>query len=405
MKTQGHVNRRGFLRTTLLGAAGSVAATGLVRGNPVLLKENPEDEQRFITRKLGKTDIVVPVVSMGVMRADNPGLVKAALDKGMKLLDTAHVYQGGRNEEMLGKLLKDYPRNAYYLATKVKPDGYDKKKGTFTDAEKVKSSFLNKFNISMKRLGLEYVDILYLHAISTREATLSKPVLEVMQQLKKEGRTRYLGVSTHSHEPEVIQAAIDSGVYDVVLVAYNFQQTHREAMDKAIENAAKAGLGIIAMKTMAGGRMNKNKEHPVKAGTALKWALQNPNVTTSIPGFTTFDQLEEDLAVARDVALSEEEKNELALATHDTLYCDGCAQCVAQCKKSLPIPDLMRAYMYTYGYRETRKARDLLDELAVTPDACATCDECTVNCVKDFAVAAKITDITRLADVPQEFLT
>ncbi|HHJ09414.1 MAG TPA: hypothetical protein ENK25_00795 [Bacteroidetes bacterium] len=406
MKKKTHVNRRGFLRTTLLGAAGSVAATGLVRGNAVLLKkEDLDDKQGFITRKLGKTNIVVPIVSMGVMRADNPGLVKAALDKGIKLLDTAHTYQGGRNEEMLGKLLKDYPRNSYYIATKIKPDGYNKKKGTFTDASKVKTSYMDKFNTSLKRLGLEYVDILYLHAISNREATLYKPILEIMQKLKEEGRTRYLGVSTHSHEPEVIRAAIDSGIYDVVLVAYNFQQSHREDMDKAIEKAVKAGLGVIAMKTMAGGRMNKDKEYPVKAGTALKWALQNPNVTTSIPGFTTFDQLEEDLAVARDVTLSEEEKKELALATRETLYCDGCARCVTQCKKSLPIPDLMRAYMYTYGYRETRKARDLIDELAVTTDACATCDECTVACVKNFAVAGKITDIARLAEVPQEFLT
>ena len=405
MKTKKDVNRRGFLRTTLLGAAGSVAATGLVHGMPVFTKEINEKNQDFIIRKLGKTDIEIPVVSMGVMRADNPGLVKAALDKGMKFLDTAHVYQGGRNEEMLGKLLKDYPRDSYYIATKIKPDGYDKKKRTFTDAAKAKRSFMDKFNTSMKRLGIDYVDILYLHAISTREATLSKPVLEVMQQLKKEGRTRYLGVSTHSHEPDVIQAAIDSGVYDVVLVAYNFEQTHREEMDKAIENAAKAGLGVIAMKTMAGGRMNKSKEHPISAKAALKWALQNPNVTTSIPGFTSFDQLEEDLVVARDITLTDTEKNELAMVTHDTLYCDGCAQCVEQCKKSLPIPDLMRAYMYTYGYRETKKARDLIDELSVTQDACATCDECTVTCVKDFAVAQKITDVTRLAGVPEEFLT
>ncbi len=406
MKTKNQVNRRGFLRTTLLGAAGSVAAAGMARGNPVIMEENrKEKKQEFITRKLGNTDIVVPVVSMGVMRADNPGLVKAALDKGMKLLDTAHTYQGGRNEEMLGKLLKDYSRDSYYIATKIKPDGYDKKKGAFTDPSKVESSFMDKFNTSMKRLQLEYVDILYLHAINTRAATLDKTVLKVMKKLKEEGRTRYLGVSTHSHEPEVIRAAIDSGVYDVVLVAYNFQQSHREEMDKAIEEAAKAGLGIIAMKTMAGGGINKDKEHAAKAGTALKWALQNPNVATSIPGFTSFDQLEEDLAVARDITLSPEEKNELALATRETLYCDGCAQCVAQCKKSLPIPDLMRAYMYTYGYRETRKARELIDELAVTGNACTGCDECTVTCIKDFAVAEKITDITRLTTVPEEFLT
>jgi predicted aldo/keto reductase-like oxidoreductase len=403
MKTRKQVNRRGFLRTTLLGTAGTIAATGLTyAGSPSAAEEKSND--KLITRRLGKTDMVVPIVSMGVMRADNPGLVKAALGKGMKLLDTANSYQGGRNEEMLGKLLRDYPRDAYYIETKVKPDSYDKKKGDFTDEAAVKRSFKKRFDTSMKRLGLEYVDVLFLHAINTRAATLNKAVLEVMQEIKREGRTRYLGVSTHSHEPEVIRAAIDSGVYDVVLVAYNYRQNHKDEIAKAFEEAAKAGLGIIAMKTMAGGK--QPKEGPaVSAGTALKWALRNEHVATAIPGFTTFDQLDEDMAVARDLSLSKEEEQLLAQAMEEeTLYCDGCTQCLDQCAHNLPIPDLMRAYMYTYGYRETRKAKSLLDELQVTPEVCASCNTCLVSCTKGFAVAEKIRDVTRLRDVPEEFL-
>ena len=398
-------DRRGFLRRTVLGTAGMVAAAGLTWAGTLQPSGEKEKKEELITRRLGKTDIMVPVVSMGVMRADNPNLVKAALDKGIRLLDTAHTYQGGRNEEMLGKLLKDVPRDSYYIETKVKPDGYDKKKGDFTDDAKVKRSFMDKFNTSMKRLGIPYVDVLFLHAINTRAATLNKAVLEVMQQIKKEGRTRYLGVSTHSHEPEVIRAAIDSGVYDVVLVAYNYRQGHKDEIAKAFEEAARAGLGIIVMKTMAGGK--KPKEGPdVSAGTALKWSLQNEHVATSIPGFTSFDQLDEDMTVARDLTLTGEEKQLLAAAMEkETLYCDGCTQCLVQCRHDLPIPDLMRAYMYAYGYRETLKARTLLDELQVTPDVCASCAECTVSCTKGFAVAQKISDVTRLMNVPEEFLT
>ena len=375
---------------------------------------NKERYDREIYNRSGNSGLLLPQVSLGLWHnfghvddfETGRETVLTAFDHGIIHFDLANNYgpPPGSAEENFGKILRNdlHPyRDELIISTKA---GYRMWDGPYGEWGSRKY-LLASLDQSLRRMGLEYVDILYLHAISTREATLSKPVLEVMQKLKKEGRTRYLGVSTHSHEPDVIQAAIDRGVYDVVLVAYNFQQSHREDMDKAIERAAQAGLGVIAMKTMAGGRMNKDKKHPVKAGTALKWALQNPNVTTSIPGFTTFDQLEEDLAVARDITLSEEEKNELALATRDTLYCDGCARCVAQCKKSLPIPDLMRAYMYTYGYRETRKARDLIDELAITTDACATCDECTVTCVKDFAVAEKITDIIRLSEVPQEFLT
>ncbi len=401
-------DRRSFLRRSFLGLAATVTAGRLVYAGGKTEHAFPVDKNdtpSLITRRLGKTDMVVPVVSMGVMRADNPALVRAALDKGIRLLDTAHTYQGGRNEEMLGKILKDVPRNSYYLATKVKPDGYDKTKGDFTDDEKVKRTFREKFEISMKRLGIGYVDILFLHAINSRAATLNRAVQEVMQEIKEEGRTRYLGVSTHSHEPEVIRAAVDSGVYDVVLVAYNYRQDHKDEILKALEEAHKAGIGVIVMKTMAGGRPPKSGP-ALSMGTALKWSLQSEYVATSIPGFTSFDQLEEDIAVARDLTFTEEEKQLIAQAMRgDTLYCDACDECIDQCPHELPIPDLMRAYMYTYGYRETRKARELLDHLGVTPGACASCDECTVTCPKGFAVARKITDITRLREMPQAFLT
>jgi len=261
------------------------------------------------------------------------------------------------------------------------------------------------FDISLKRLQMDYVDILYMHAIQAREMVMYKPILKVMQDLKKEGKVRFLGVSTHRNEPEVIRAAIDAGVYDVVLSAYNFKQDHLDEMHKIFEKAAAAGIGIIAMKTMAGGFHDKERQHPINTRAALKWALQNPLVTTSIPGFTSFEQLEEDVEVMSDLTLSEEEKKDLEPVSLAGLYCNGCEACVSQCAKTLPIPDLMRAYMYTYGYRETQKAFDLLSDIGLDKDPCAGCDNCTVTCVKGFAVAEKIADISRLTQVPHDFLT
>ena len=76
-----------------------------------------------------------------------------------------------------------------------------------------------------------------------------KEVDKAMTKLKKEGRVKHLGISTHSNEPEVIRAAVKSGVYEVVLTAYNFRQPHVADVEKAMAEAAKAGLGIVAMKT------------------------------------------------------------------------------------------------------------------------------------------------------------
>jgi predicted aldo/keto reductase-like oxidoreductase len=137
---------------------------------------------------------------------------------------------------------------------------------------------------------------------------------------------------------------------------------------------------------------------------ALKWVLNDPNVTTAVPGMTAFDQLEDDLTVLTDLALTEQELKDLKVDIHGGLYCQHCRQCLPGCRESLPIPDLMRSYMYAYGYRNLGLAQDLLQELDVPSDACRSCGTCTVRCAKGFDVAGRIKDIIRLKDIPAEFL-
>lgn len=403
-RTENSIHRRKFLVSSVLGATGMVAgATGIKSGVGFPLPGKVK-KTKIIYRTLGQTGIKLPVISMGVMRADNPNLVKAALAKGMVHLDTANSYQQGRNEEMVGKVIKDYPRDAYVISTKVKPGGRSRKTGLYTD-KTTEEDFMKKFNESMDRLGIEYVDILYHHAVSKREAALFEPVLNAMKKIKASGRAKHLGISTHKNEPEILQAAIDSGVYEVVLTAYNFKQDHLPEMDRMLEKATNAGLGIVGMKNLAGGYLDKEKQKPVNAQAALKWALQNQNIHTLIPGFTNFEQLDDCAAVLTDTKMSTDEKNDLIAARSEQgMYCNACSACVPQCKKGLPVPELMRAYMYTYGYRELKKGQDLLVSLDLSKDVCSDCKDCTVSCVKDFAIDEKISDVTRLLDVPAEFL-
>jgi predicted aldo/keto reductase-like oxidoreductase len=159
------------------------------------------------------------------------------------------------------------------------------------------------------------------------------------------------------------------------------------------------------MKTMASGFFDKEKKKPINCKAALKFVLQDENVTTAIPGMTTFDQLSENASVLHDLAMSAEEKEALALnKLEGGLYCQGCETCLIDCKKGIPIPDLMRAYMYTYGYGKPALAHDLLTDLQITGNPCGDCSSCAVTCAKGFAVAEKIADISRLAAVPYEFL-
>ncbi len=395
-----NIDRRGFLKTGITGAAGIVALSpSLVSATP-----SPMQEGNIISRTLGKTGLKVPVVSFGVMRSDNPNLCKAAYERGIKLFDTAHVYQNGNNETMLGNLLKDYPRNSFLLATKIVPAGVDKdgKPSEQTTAE----DFIEKFNLSLSRLQMDYVDILYVHDIRNVELLECKPIINVLKKLKKEGKAKFVGFSTHRNEPVVISAAADTENWDVILTSYNFKQTYINEINAAIKKASEAGIGIVAMKTLAGGGfLDKEKTKPINSAAAIKWVLSNPDVHTVIPGMTEFDQLDLNIKLLTDLKISEDEKKDLIIASAEMgLYCTGCSYCVRACPKNLPVPDLMRAYMYAYGYSNPGMAHSLLTELGINDNPCKSCDNCKVDCTKKFNIKEKIADISRLVNVPAEFL-
>lgn len=388
-------NRRNFLKLTAAGAAGGLfAGSGKLNAAP-FKPIGSEKSGGIIHRTLGKTGMKVPVVNLGVMRVDNPRIVTMALDGGMTLLDTAHGYQNGRNEEMLGTLLKDRPRESFYLATKVSARG----------ADMTTEEFIETFDISMQRLQLEYVDILYLHGPSSREAVLNENHLAALMKLRKQGRTRFIGVTTHSNEAEVVRAAVESREYDIVCPAYNFRMENLPDIKLAIKEAAEAGLGVIAMKTMAGAYWDRERQEPINTSAALKYALQNENIHTSIPGVTAFHELEENFKVNTDIGMTNEEIQDLRLEQAlGGMYCFGCEACLGQCPENLPVPDIMRSYMYAHGYRDLSLARSTMDSLALAGNICGSCGSCKVNCAQGFDIASKIRDIDRIRQIPSDFL-
>ncbi|TVR74142.1 MAG: twin-arginine translocation signal domain-containing protein [Marinilabiliales bacterium] len=390
------LDRRNFLKLSAAGAAGSILAGSgsLHAGTSTFSKTTATNG--IIHRTLGRTGMSLPVVNLGVMRVDNPRIVTMALDGGMTLLDTAHGYQNGRNEEMLGQLLENRPRDSFYLATKVSARGTDMST----------EEFISTFEISLERLKLDYVDILYLHGPSSREAVLQEEHLGALMKLREQGRTRFIGVTTHSNEPEVIRAAVESGEYDVVCPAYNFNMGNLPDLKDAIAEAAGAGLGVIVMKTMAGAYWDRERQDPINTRAALKWALQNENIHTSIPGVTAFQELEDNFEVMKDISMTPGEIGDLRLDTADTgMYCLGCEKCTAQCRQKLPVPDMMRSYMYAYGYRDLSLSRATMDSLDLIGPACESCTSCAVKCTQGFDVAGKIKDIDRIRQVPSEFIT
>lgn len=388
-------------------------------GSYVYLSSNekkPEKNQRegkFIYRTLGQTGIRVPVIGMGMLQSSNPALVRAALDAGISHFDTTAMQSVQQNNlKMFSDVTKGRPRESFIIGVKVsflrmQEQGLYKE-GVTTEA------FLKSFDFYLKSLNMEYVDILYHHAVSRKESVFYEPIMKAMEKAKKDGKTRFLGISSHANVAEAVQAAADSNFYEVVMAAYTFKQKNYLQVREAIAKAANAGLGVVAIKVIRGGEQPdtmagihglKEGEKAVNPRACLKWALQDPNVHATVPAFDTFEDMNVDLSVMDDLTLTDSEKEDLKRAASSAgLYCQGCGQCLGQCLAQLPIPDLMRAYMYAYGYRQPALAKNLVVSLDLPRQVCEDCSPCPVECLNRWNVAGKIRDIVRLRNVPSGFL-
>jgi predicted aldo/keto reductase-like oxidoreductase len=161
------------------------------------------------------------------------------------------------------------------------------------------------------------------------------------------------------------------------------------------------------MKTQAGVYWDKEKQNPINMKAALKWALQNENVHTAIPGFTSFDQLTLDISVMADLTLTPREREDLRLgkkAVLTGLYCQQCEKCLPQCGRKFDIPTLMRSYMYAHGYRNLALARETFAAVELSKVPCTDCHTCKVKCTMGFNIREKILDIARIQDIPADFL-
>jgi predicted aldo/keto reductase-like oxidoreductase len=343
----------------------------------------------IIKRKLGKTDIEIPIVSMGVMNADNPAVVQESYKLGVRFFDTAAGYQNGRNEEMIGKVIKDLGvRNQVYIQTKFNVG--------MAPPDQRKQTLLKELDNSLARLGMDYVDTFLLH--QPTNAVMTDPaVKEALQEMKNLKKARYVGVSHHAGQAEVLNTVVKEGIYDTATISFNFSMAQDTALLDAIKNAAKAGLGIIAMKTQNATRGKGPGGPTVNQTAALKWVLRNPEITSAIPGYTNFDMMKEDFSVASGLDYNDTEKQFLSGQNLQALFpfCRQCETCRSICPKGVDIPTLMRTHMYAAQYGNFVQARATLDEIAsnVGLKNCSDCSGCNAKCANYVNIAENIRDL------------
>lgn len=390
------INRREFISTTLKG----LSAAGL--GYPMMQCAPKEKVSKpmIVYRTLGKTNLQIPVVSFGVMNSDSPDLLRRALDLGINHFDTAHVYLRGNSERFIGKVMEEAGmRDKVYIATKMRFNRDREKyvfllEGAGQQPGATEENFNQQLEESLRRLRTDYVDILYIHSCYSPEMAAFEPLMKALVKTKEAGKARFIGISTHRNEPEVIRAAVDTGIYDVILTAYNYLMERKEDIKEAIEYATEKGLGVVAMKTQGGVRLNQEKTIEVNHKAALKWVLDDENVCTTIPGITTLEQMELDFSVMRNLSLTEEEKSDLKLTSQlsGTLFCQNCRACIPSCSHRVEIPNLMRAFMYAEGYGNLVQAQMTVEELPESSglQVCQDCSSCTAVCPKGIHVASRL---------------
>ncbi len=376
-------SRRTFLAAGLTLPAAALASTSRLdsppQGGPRLVSGSAVELKYRI---LGKTGLKVTSVGFGCMITSDQSVIEKAADIGITYFDTARGYQQGNNEKMVGAALKKTRKNLV-LSSKT---------GAST-----KEEALNHLDTSLRELGTDYLDIWYLHGKGKADQ-LTDQLLEAQQIAKKEGKIRFAGVSMHGGHADVIPAAIGKKL-DVILVSYNF--TMDPATTTLLESAAKAGLGIVAMKVMAGGfrrvkqgeKLYDTLKREGAMLAALKGVLKDQNVNTTIPSMTDMDQLDENLK-AMAVPFSENDGKLLAaqLEYIRPLYCRMCGQCSGTCPKGLPVADMIRFLSYADGYGQYPLGRERYLSLPkeVRDVRCGLCPTCSVQCPNGVQVAERI---------------
>lgn len=364
-------NRRRFLKAT--------AAAGAALGSADRLLGAPEDAGKAVPLvTLGKTGQKVTKLGMGTSWALSPSFMQAALFSGVRYIDTSETYENTVSEKVIGDVLERTKlRKDVYLVTKNA--GYRRAQGP--GATKV---FEDHLDASLGRLRTDYVDCYYLHGLAGNQIEMLRDpgVKAAFENLKKKGKIRFAGLSCHDAMlPEILEAAAEVGWLDQVMFKYNFRDVDHDKLQRAVDKAAKANLGLVAMKTQGGAKNFPQKmERLLEKGfkkevAAIKTVWMDDRMQVVVSEMTTRSDLRENVAASRDPLSPKEARllEEHRQATAN-LYCHGCGHLCESAAKGIPVATVLRYLRYYEGYGKRQEARALYQALPPIARAIATAD-------------------------------
>jgi aryl-alcohol dehydrogenase-like predicted oxidoreductase len=345
-------------------------------------------------RRLGRTGWEVSDIVLGTGRIrgeDGERIARAAIDRGVNYFDTSPDYSGAGSEQAMGRAIRGV-RDQLFIATKFCTPMGHLPPGTPVAAYK------EAVEGSLRRLGTDYVDLCHIHSCDEVERLLDPNVHEAFDQLKQEGKVRFLGVSSHTPNlVEVANRAVASGRFDVMMLAYHHGLW--APMDEIVARARREqDMGVVAMKTLKGakhhGLAGFREQADAYSQAALRWALSNPDVSCAVISFFELQHVDEYLSASGsrltpdDLALLERYDREIAGS-----YCaPHCGQCLSSCPEGLPIHDVLRHRMYFEDYGWEKEGMRLYGQLEKNASACAGCSApCLGSCPYGLPIQERMT--------------
>ena len=362
-------NRREFVKA--IGLAGLAAASAPVTDVFAAPEPTAETAGAVVPRRvLGKTGVSVPILNLGGMfdTSNNQIIIKQALKWGINYWDTAEAYGNGLSEEGFGKFLARNPgtRANVFIVTKLVPS-----RG---------ANLTERLEKCLARLQTDYVDLFYIHSI-TGSSDMTPAFRDWGAEMKKRGKIKYFGFSTHTNMAECLAGAARWDWIDAVMFTYNFRVMTDPKMVEAVNACAKAGIGLVAMKTMGGGPGMPKSESPAELTFAerflekgftdkqakLKVVWENPQIASICSQMPNLTILSANVAAALNkTKLAQEDYTILQRYAQETKsgYCAGCGHiCQAAVAGAVPVPDVMRCLMYYRDYGEPELARATFADL------------------------------------------
>lgn len=364
-------SRRSFLKTSLVAPVAYALASG-IKVQAETAEAAPAASPVLPKRRLGRNGPEVTMVSLGgMMAALSPQYLDIAWSMGIRYFDTADCYLKGQSEKIIAQWLAKYPerRKEIFLVSKDHP-----RKGP--------EQLLEMVDRRLAALGTSYLDLFFVHAMSSREYGAnavdwpkSDAFKKVIENLKSSGKCKMVGFSCHDDQVAAfLQSAAQGGFVDAIMLKYTPFFTPGDAFDQALTACQNAGIGLVAMKTMRNaGDVPKRIPQLDKLGLTTHQALlhavwSDPRIAAACIQIENVSQMEMNTNAARSykgpLKLAEVQALKELVMTHRRTMCTGCPSCAALSESTaFAFQDIARFVTY-YEQDGLLEARDYFHALS-----------------------------------------